>query len=527
MNTRYLLFTYLICILSIIGGLWNSQFINDGYHWGFIYSNSLDLIHGKKPYNEIFLEYGLLQSLINLIIIKFINNSVYSIQAFTVLIYAFSLFILNRVILNITSNHRLSFFSVLIIFLINPWSYSPWPIYLVFFFSLLFIFFYLKESKKDSIIAGLFLFFAYLSYSTIFNFTFILFILLFFFKFYLLKFNKISTNKTNNYFFLITFVFLFLVFLVYLNLNGIFFEWIKFQTIPFLIKDSLNYSFIDLVKEYTYFIFFEPIFKMVYEPQWLIYSILFIFNILSINLFIKKIFTKNITNKEIKIFSIILFIFTLNFFGQVKTLMYLSCSLSMGIISFAIIYNKMKNTEDKIIIIFIFTFLTIFSLFNFDMKFSKNADGRFKSVKFLMDKENKIINNDFKYFKYFKWDKNYWKFLKNHNDKINVIKDNCDNIEGVNLTDDTFLYILIGKQTFQKIPFFLDSSAHELNNIFDSTLKNEIQIKLNHDSIFLISHKNNEENFNFSNNYETKKIYKKTSKTIAEEFRLIFPKKCN
>ena len=78
-----------------------------------------------------------------------------------------------------------------------------------------------------------------------------------------------------------------------------------------------------------------------------------------------------------------------------------------------------------------------------------------------------------------------------------------------------------------KIPFFLDSSAHELNNIFDSTLKNEIQIKLNHGSIFLISHKNNEKNFNFSNNYETEKIYKKTSKTIAEEFRLIFPKKCN
>ena len=86
---------------------------------------------------------------------------------------------------------------------------------------------------------------------------------------------------------------------------------------------------------------------------------------------------------------------------------------------------------------------------------------------------------------------------------------------------------MIGQQTFQKIPFFLDSSAHELNNIFDSTLKDEIQIKLNHDSVFLISHKNNEKNFNFSNNYETEKIYKKTSKTIAEEFRLIFPKKCN
>ena len=527
MNTRYLLFTYLICILSIIGGLWNSQFINDGYHWGFIYSNSFDLIHGKKPYNEIFLEYGLLQSLINFIIIKFISNSVYSIQAFTVLIYAFSLFILNRVILNITNNHRLSFFSVFIIFLINPWPYSPWPIYLVLFFSLMFIFFYLKESKSDSVIAGFILFFAYLSYSTIFNFTIILFILLFFFKLYLLKINKIIINKKNNYLFLITFVFLFLIFLVYLNLSGILFEWIKFQTIPFLIKDSLNYSFIDLVKEYIYFIFFDPIFKIVYEPQWLIYSILFIFNIISISYFIKKIFSKNITNKEIKIFSIVLFIFTLNFFGQVKTLMYLSCSLSLGIISFAIIYNKIKNTDDKNIIFFIFAFLTIFSLFNYDMKFSKNADGRFKSVKFFMNKENKVINNDFKYFKYFKWDEGYWNFLKNHNDKINIIKNNCDNIEGVNLTDDTFLYILIGKQTFQKIPFFLDSSEYKLNDIFDSNLKNEIQFKLNQNSIFLITHKNNEKNFNFSKKYEVKKIYKKTYKTIAEEFRLIFPKRCN
>ena len=92
MNTRYLLFTYLICILSIIGGLWNSQFINDGYHWGFVYSNSFDLIHGKKPYNEIFLEYGLLQSLINLIIIKFINNllilyNIYSINLCIFIVY--------------------------------------------------------------------------------------------------------------------------------------------------------------------------------------------------------------------------------------------------------------------------------------------------------------------------------------------------------------------------------------------------------------------------------------------------------
>ena len=300
-----------------------------------------------------------------------------------------------------------------------------------------------------------------------------------------------------------------------------------YQKIPFLIKDSFNYSFIDLINEYIYFIFFNPIFYLVYEPQWLVYSILFIFNVISGLYFIIKIFTKKITTKEIKIFSIILFIFSLNFFAQVKTFMYLSCTITLGIVSFAIIYEKIKNDENRIIFIFIFSFLTIFSLFNYDMKFSKNAEGRFKSVKFFQNKENKIGNNNFEYFKYFKWEKNYWTFIKNYNDTINLIKNNCDDISGVNLTDDTFLYILIGDQTLQKIPFYLDSSLYKLNDIFDKDLKNKIQKKIADDSIYFITHKNNEKNIQFSDNYKIKKIYKQTSKTIDEEFRLIFPKKCH
>ena len=52
-------------IISFIGGLWQNQYIYDGYHWGFIFSNALDLIEGKIPYKEIFLEYGILQTILN------------------------------------------------------------------------------------------------------------------------------------------------------------------------------------------------------------------------------------------------------------------------------------------------------------------------------------------------------------------------------------------------------------------------------------------------------------------------------
>ena len=56
---------YIVPIVAFIGGIWNGQFINDGYHWGFIFSNSLELLNGKKPFEEIFIQYGLGTTLIH------------------------------------------------------------------------------------------------------------------------------------------------------------------------------------------------------------------------------------------------------------------------------------------------------------------------------------------------------------------------------------------------------------------------------------------------------------------------------
>jgi len=37
-------------IISFIGGIWQGQYTDDGYHWGFIFSNALDIINGKIPF---------------------------------------------------------------------------------------------------------------------------------------------------------------------------------------------------------------------------------------------------------------------------------------------------------------------------------------------------------------------------------------------------------------------------------------------------------------------------------------------
>ena len=34
-------------IVSLLGGLWQGQYTNDGYHWGFVFSNALDILDGK------------------------------------------------------------------------------------------------------------------------------------------------------------------------------------------------------------------------------------------------------------------------------------------------------------------------------------------------------------------------------------------------------------------------------------------------------------------------------------------------
>ena len=85
MQIKTSLSIYLIIILSIIGGIWNAQYINDGYHWGFIFSNSIEFLNGKKPFEEIFIEYGFLHILINSFIISIFGYSSprYNLKAFS------------------------------------------------------------------------------------------------------------------------------------------------------------------------------------------------------------------------------------------------------------------------------------------------------------------------------------------------------------------------------------------------------------------------------------------------------------
>ena len=172
----------LIPIISLIGGIWQGQYTDDGYHWGFIFSNALDLIEGKTPYKEIFLEYGILSAIINSIILLIFNKNILSLMLITCIAYSLTIFLIALIIQKFTNNKNYGLLSTLVIFMIYPWPVSPWPNFTSFFFTTLFCYFYLFEKKNYNLLAGISLALAYLTFTTVYNIiilSFVLFILLF------------------------------------------------------------------------------------------------------------------------------------------------------------------------------------------------------------------------------------------------------------------------------------------------------------------------------------------------------------
>ena len=153
MHKSYKAIFLIIPIISLIGGLWQNQFIYDGYHWGFIYTNALELLNGKIPYREIFLEYGILSVLVNSFLLIIFDRDLFSLIAFTCLCYSVTLYLIGKITLKLTNNIIYSFTTVAVLFLLYPWPTSPWPNFYSFMFSCLFISSYLSKDLKKLYLA--------------------------------------------------------------------------------------------------------------------------------------------------------------------------------------------------------------------------------------------------------------------------------------------------------------------------------------------------------------------------------------
>lgn len=499
-----LLFIIILSILSLIISIYQSKYYYDGHHWGLMLSNAIDLLNYKKPYEEIFIQYGILNTIFHALFIKIGNEQVISLFYGTSIFYSFSIILLFKFIKD-KFNSNYAVIIILCLFLIHPFVNYPWHNYLGFFFLILALNLFNSNSKYNYFFLGLCLSLIVLIYEKLL-FIFILFSLIFFIESFLRK-------KIKKYFsFLIGFIIPISIFFLYLFYNNLFETWILYQKISTIYLKETSYL-------QTIIIYLEKLFDLsfkniLFEPYWL-----FFFFLILINLNFIIFYFLNFKDKK-EIF----------FFPSIISILYISTTIHainsfrfatgtfIGIITLIYYLNKIRETDTKLILT---SFLILF--LSLGVNFKKNENNKLFLERY---KLNENIHSDkIKYFKSQKWSKDTWDNLIHLNFLLKKIKNNCPDINyGLNLTRDGYYYVLISEyyKTFQKMTFFdpnnsINRKIMELinQNIFETIEKNiaNQNLIIVAEQKFLKNDKYREIEIKYSYNHKQKSIF--------------LPKKCN
>jgi Dolichyl-phosphate-mannose-protein mannosyltransferase len=108
----------------------------DGHHPGLMFSPAIDLKHGLKPSKEVAILYGYLTTYFQSLSFYVFGENLLSIWITTGIFYACSLWLFYRIFQFLMSSW-LAFLTVLLIFLVHPYSVYPWSNYYSCAFNLL------------------------------------------------------------------------------------------------------------------------------------------------------------------------------------------------------------------------------------------------------------------------------------------------------------------------------------------------------------------------------------------------------
>ena len=112
---------------SVVQGAYNL----DPHHWGVMTSNAVDMARGRVPYKEVFIQYGILTTLIQWLFFE-IGNNIASIIFGVSLLYALGLVGIYFLTLHFAKRRRVALYAFLTAFLIHPLAIYPWPNYVAF-----------------------------------------------------------------------------------------------------------------------------------------------------------------------------------------------------------------------------------------------------------------------------------------------------------------------------------------------------------------------------------------------------------
>jgi hypothetical protein len=122
----------LVFTLVVYGSIWQGYYNIDPHHWGLMLSNAKDFHDGKIPYQQIFIQYGLLTTIIHAIAYGVAGGNLVAIIAITAIAYGVGLLLIYRITLVLTNSRKISFIVLITCFLIHPNVIYPWSNYVAF-----------------------------------------------------------------------------------------------------------------------------------------------------------------------------------------------------------------------------------------------------------------------------------------------------------------------------------------------------------------------------------------------------------
>ena len=120
-----------VALVSLVMSLLHAQQTWDPHHWGLMLSNAQDLLDGKAPYQEIFIQYGILTTLVQTAALALGGADYLSLAIVTSLFYGAGLFFAYR-LWSLFLPQGLAAFAGVAAFLCHAILFYPWSNYLAF-----------------------------------------------------------------------------------------------------------------------------------------------------------------------------------------------------------------------------------------------------------------------------------------------------------------------------------------------------------------------------------------------------------
>ncbi len=508
------LINYIIIFLFLIYSILITRYQYDGHHIGLIYSNSLDLLNGKLPYKEIFIQYGILTTLINSFILLIFDNKLFFIIIFNSIFYSLGILFISKIVKNLT-NLKLSLLSTIIILFNHPIPWLPWPNYIVFFFISI-SFYFLTANKKNFFLFGLFLGLSVLTRQDFFLsilFSFLTFNFLFFLKKYKFYFKDFMVSAAG-------FLLPLIIFMLYLLSFNLFDYWFNYLSLPNIYLEIYETSASKLIIEYIIFFITESFYSFIITPQYFLISIILILNSIILFLFI---FNKAKISKEI------LFILIVANFSSATALKIelfrLYTSVIFGLIVLLCVFDRIQNKDLRKNMLLLLFLPSLFSICFYPM----GNNHFFKKINFTVPDE-KVINSNFNYYVMPE------QKIKIFN-KINDLSQKCDVGYLENLTWDT-LYSTVAKYDRIRVTPYAQfkKKNYKLVDLIETkkgsnlSFINLINKEISNSNIILLISDNNyfykNDKIQITPNYKMFKIDQENVMGKPKILRIYFPKKC-